>query len=91
MVEALEAPAFTGFSKVIEELGPKHIRIIIWAGLLHMLPDLTPKETYGIINEYLETNSLRDLTDVAIRGLQEASILSKEFGGNDQGEAKKNK
>lgn len=87
MVEGLNAPAFADFSKVIEELGPKQIRVILWAGLLHMLPELTPKETYPIINEYLEKHTLRDLTEVVIKGLQEASILSKELGGSDQGEA----
>lgn len=86
MVEGLEAPAFVDFAKVMEKLGPKQMRIIIWAGLLHMLPDITPKEVFPIINEYLESHSLEDLTNIVVKGLQQASILGKDMG-DDQGEA----
>lgn len=88
MVEGLNAPAFVDFAKVIEELGPKQIRIILWAGLLHMIPDITPKDTFKIIDEYLENHTLKDLTEVVIRALQEASILAKDVGGTDLGEEK---
>jgi hypothetical protein len=88
MVEGLEAPAFVDFAKVMEQLGPKQMRIILWAGLLHMLPELTPKDMFPIINEYLEKRTLEDLTLVVIKALQEASILSKEGAGSDTGEAK---
>lgn len=87
MVEGLGAPAFVDFAAVMEKLGPKQMRIILWAGLLHMLPALTPKDMYPIINEYLEKHSMEELTNVVVQGLQEASILSKS-GGNDQGEVK---
>jgi hypothetical protein len=89
MVTELEAPAFADFSVIIQNLGPKQIRIILWAGLLHMCPDLTPQGTYAIINEYLEKHSLKQLTDVVIGGLQQASILANAEGGNDKGEAKR--
>lgn len=87
MVEGLNAPAFVDFAKVIETLGPKQIRVILWAGLLHMMPELTPKETFKIIDEYLEKKTLKDLTEVVVRALQEASILAKDVGGTDPGEA----
>lgn len=87
MVEGLDAPAFVDFAAVMEKLGPKQMRIILWAGLLHMLPDLTPKDMYPIINEYLEKHTMEDLTNIVVKALQEASILSK-VGGNDQGEVK---
>ena len=87
MVEGLEAPAFIDFAAVMEKLGPKQMRIILWAGLLHMLPELTPKDMFPIINEYLDKHSMEDLTTVVVKSLQEASILSK-GGGNDQGEVK---
>lgn len=86
MVEGLGAPAFVDFAKVMEKLGPKQMRIIIWAGLLHMLPELTQKEVYAIIDEYLETHNLEDLSGVVIQGLQEASILG--GSGADRGEVK---
>lgn len=86
MVDGLEAPAFVDFAKVMEQLGPKQMRIILWAGLLHMIPDMTPKDMFPLINEYLEKHTLEDLTLVVIKALQEASILSKE--GSDTGEAK---
>lgn len=86
MVEALGAPAFADFAKVIEKLGPKQIRMILWAGLLHMDPEITPKDVYPILNAYLEKNSLEDLTGIVVQALQEASILSKEMG-DDLGEA----
>ena len=88
MVEGLEAPAFVDFAKVMEKLGPKQMRIILWAGLLHMNPDLTPKDMYPIINDYLEKHSLEELTQVVIKALQEASILASEVGGSGQGEGK---
>lgn len=87
MVEGLEAPAFVDFAAVMEKLGPKQMRIILWAGLLHMLPDLKPKDMYPIINEYLEKHTMEELTNIVVKALQEASILSK-GGGNDQGEVK---
>lgn len=87
MVEALEAPAFTDFSNVVQKLGPKQMRIILWAGLLHAKPDLELKDTFAIINEYLEEKSMDDFAQVIITALQEASILGK-GGGSDPGEAK---
>jgi hypothetical protein len=88
MVEGLGAPAFVDFANVMEKLGPKQMRIILWAGLLHMNPDLTPKDMYPIINDYLEKHSLEELTEIVVKALQEASILSKGVGGPDQGEEK---
>lgn len=87
MVDGLGAPAFVDFAAVMEKLGPKQMRIILWAGLTHMIPDLTPEDMFPIINEYLEKHSMEDLTNVVVKSLQEASILSK-GGGPDQGEVK---
>lgn len=87
MVDGLDAPAFVDFAKVMEKLGPKQIRIIIWAGLLHMMPDITPKDVFPIINEYLEKHSLEDLTNIVVKGLQQASILGSGLE-EDQGEVK---
>jgi len=88
MVEGLGTPAFAELAQAMENLGPKQMRIILWAGLLHMAPELTPKDLYPIINEYLEKHTFEDLAAVVVKGLQEASILNT---GNsrkpDQGEA----
>ncbi|MCK9310672.1 MAG: hypothetical protein M0P26_00175 [Bacteroidales bacterium] len=87
MVEGLGTPAFAELAQAMENLGPKQMRIILWAGLLHMAPELTPKDLYPIINEYLEKHTFEDLAAVVVKGLQEASILNT---GNsrkpDQGE-----
>lgn len=88
MVEALEAPAFTDFADVVQKLGPKQMRIILWAGLLHMKPDMKLSDTFAIINEYIDANSMDKFAQVIITALQEASILGK-GGGTDPGEVKK--
>ena len=88
MVEGLGTPAFAELAQAMENLGPKQMRMILWAGLLHMYPDLTPKDMFPIINEYLEKHTFEDLATVVVKALQEASILN---AGNsrktDQGEA----
>lgn len=75
MVEALEAPAFVDFDKIIKKLGPKQMRMIIWAGLLHQVPGLTPADVIPIINEFMQTKGMPELTEIVIKALQEASIL----------------
>ena len=85
MTEALGAPAFTDLEEVLQKLGPKQIRLILWAGLLHKFPELSQKDVVGIINEYLEDHDIGELSEVVIKALAEASILG---GGSDQGEVK---
>jgi hypothetical protein len=80
MVEALEAPAFVDFDKIIKKLGPKQMRMILWAGLTHQIPDLKPSDVIPIINEFMETKTMADLSEIVIKALQEASILG--TGGN---------
>ena len=75
MVEALEAPAFIDFENIIKKLGPKQMRMILWAGLIHQIPGLQPAGVIPIINEFMETRSMADLTEIVIKALQEASIL----------------
>ena len=85
MTEALEAPAFTDLENALQKLGPKQIRMILWAGLLHKFPDLSQKDVIPIINEYMEDHDMGQLSEIVIKALTEASILG---GGSDQGEAK---
>lgn len=82
MVEALETPAFSDFGKIVEKLGPKTLRIILWAGLLHENPGLKQADVFPIINEYLESHSMTELSEVVLNALTESSIL-----GGDTGEA----
>ena len=87
MVEGLGTPAFADLAQAMENLGPRQIRIILWAGLLHMNPDLTPKDLFPIINEYLEKHTFEDLAKIVVKALQEASILNAgESRKPDQGE-----
>jgi hypothetical protein len=82
MVEALETPAFSDFGKIVSRMGPKTMRVMIWAGLLHDNPGLRQEDVKKIINEYMETHSLEDLTEVLMSALNESSLL-----GGDKGEA----
>jgi|SRR5665647_1024366 len=84
---ALDAPAFSDFDKILNELGPTHLRIILWAGLLHKYPSLGREspEMYGIMDEYLEGHSLEDLGNIVGKALMASGIIGQPQG-EDKGE-----
>jgi hypothetical protein len=87
MAHALNAPAFSQFDKIMANLGPYEIRMILWAGLLHKNPNLKKEDVGELIDEYMETHSMEELTEVIMTALTEGSV----FGGKkaDTGEAQK--
>ena len=83
---ALDAPAFADFDKIINELGPKQLRVILWAGLLHKYPDLKSdsQEMFGIMDNYLDTHDMESLGNVVGNALMASGILGD--SGEDKGE-----
>lgn len=76
----LNAPAFSDFDKIIQELGPKHLKVILWAGLLHKFPTLKPEsnEMYELMDEYLDGHSIADLSEIVGQALIASGIISTE-------------
>jgi len=85
MMEALEAPSFSDFDKGFSKLGPRSVRMMVWAGLLHKFPLLKKEEVAGIITSYLENNSLESLTAVLNKALLEGNILTSSAGEKTEG------
>jgi hypothetical protein len=86
MTEELGVSAFSEFSEVMKKLGPKTLRIMLWAGLLHSNPTLKPADVFPILNEYVDQFGMDALAEVIVNALTEASILGN--GRNDPGEVK---
>lgn len=84
LTSALNAEAFEDFEKIVNKIGPKHIRIILWAGLIHKDPDISTNEVYNLIDTYLENHTMSDLSELIGKALAISGIL----GGSDPGEEK---
>ena len=89
LTTALNAEAFSDFENIVSKLGPKHLRIILWAGLIDKYPSLEPnsKEMYRIMDEYLEDHDIANLSDVVGKALLASGIISSGQPGDDTGEA----
>jgi hypothetical protein len=76
----LDAPAFSDFDKIIQELGPKHLKVILWAGLIHKFPTLKPEsnEMYDIMDEYLDGHTISELSEIVGQALIASGIISTE-------------
>lgn len=83
LTSALDAPAFTDFEKIVNQLGPKHLRMILWAGLIHKFPEMTPSDVIPLIDEYLETKDISDLSKLVGEALTASGIIKE---GADKGE-----
>jgi hypothetical protein len=83
---ALDAPAFADFDKILNELGPAHLRIILWAGLLHKYPTMgvNSPEMFQVMDDYLEDHSLEDLGNVVGQALMASGIIGQQEA--DKGE-----
>lgn len=83
---ALNAPSFSDFDKIINELGPRHLRVILWAGLLHKYPSLgvDSREMFTIMDGYLEEHSLEDLGNIVGQALMASGVIAQQ--GEDKGE-----
>jgi len=88
LTDALDTPAFSDFDRIISEIGPKHLRKILWAGLLHKFPNLTDQDMFQIMDGYLEGHSIAELSDVVGKALLASGIISapQDYQGDDTGE-----
>jgi hypothetical protein len=86
MCEALGAETFGDFDLALGKLGPKTLRLILWAGFLHKFPNLKKEEVSGIIDQFGESNSKADMFPIVMNALKEAGLIADR--GNDTGEAK---
>lgn len=84
--EELNIETFTQFNNALNMMGPKKLRIMLWAGLLHKFPDLKPEEVSKIIDEYKENNPVGGIPEAVLKGLREAQIIG-EIKGVDTGES----
>lgn len=83
---ALGIESFLDFDMVLRKLGPKQLRLMLWAGLLHKFPDIQPSEVGAIISEFMQEKPLAELTTIISKGLEEAGFIS--TGKSDKGETK---
>jgi len=86
--EALNIESFMDFDIVLRRLGPKQLRLMLWAGLLYKFPTLQPSEVGAIISEFMQENPLSDVTAIISKGLEEAGFISTKVA--DKGEMKPN-
>lgn len=87
LTTALDAEAFSDFENIVSKLGPKHLRIIVWAGLIDKYPSLqaNSKEMYTIMDDYLEGHDIAALSDIVGKALLASGIISS-GQGDDMGE-----
>lgn len=86
--EALNIESFMDFDIVLRRLGPKQLRLMLWAGLIHKFPEMQPSEVGTIISEFMQENPLSEVTSIISKGLEEAGFISTR--GLDKGETKPN-
>jgi len=85
LCEVLGVDTFAEFDEVLRKPGPRHIRVMLWAGLLHIRPELKPEYTGNIITEFLEDgNNLSGVSIAISNGLKEGGFIGDR--GNDPGE-----
>ena len=93
MAKALNTPAFTDFDRIIAEMGPEHLRKIVWAGLIHKYPNLTADATCELIDEFLDEHDVTELSDIVGQAMIASGIItppSQPGEGGDMGESKSN-
>jgi hypothetical protein len=86
--ESLGIESFADFDIILRKLGPKQIRLMLWAGLLHKFPNLQPSEVGSIISDFMQEKQLPEITVLISNGLVEAGFISMQ--GADKGETKVN-
>jgi len=84
LCEALGVESFADFDIVLRRLGPKQLRILLWAGFLHKFPDMQPGEVGKIMSEFMDGKSIADITTPISEGLKAAGFIAER--GNDPGE-----
>lgn len=88
---ALDAPAFMDIDRVInpKNLGPVQIKLMLWAGLIHKYPDLQKEKVPELIDIFLETHCMKDLSLVISNALMASGLLGSNGTGADTGEVSK--
>lgn len=91
LTEALNAPAFVDLDRVLnpKNVGPVQIKLMLWAGLIHRHPELKKEDVPKLIDKFLETNGMIELSARINKALIASGLLG-EVGkpGADTGEVK---